>query len=131
MFGTAFDVDGFLAASTLAPCKVWHPGARVRAGRPAITTAGFNVTVSEADDLPAQVADAVAFLGHHHADLRRLSDRPDVGGLVLDFGVPRRDAPGQFDALPAALVRAAGELRMSIELSRYAVEPAGDAPPPV
>jgi hypothetical protein len=39
----------------------------------------------------------------------------------LDFGVPQRDAVAQFDQFPADLVCAAGELRMGLELSRYAV----------
>ena len=117
--GTTFRINEFLLGSVLVPCKVWHVGDQTRPGRPASTSAGFNVTVSEADDLPSQVADAIEFLRRNHADLLRLSNMPSVDALVLDFGIPRRDVVGQFDEFPVALVRAAGELRMSLALSQY------------
>jgi hypothetical protein len=45
----------------------------------------------------------------------------EVDDLVLDFGISQRDVAGQFERIPWELVRAAGEFRMSFELSFYAV----------
>ena len=119
--GKAFAADEYLAGSILVTCKVWRAGEPLRSNRPASVTSGFDVVVSDADDLPTQVSEAVLFLHRHHGDLVRLTATAGVDELVLDFGVPQRDAAVQFDRFPAALVRAAGELRMGLELSRYAV----------
>lgn len=119
--GRAFQVDAFLAASSLAACKVWHLGERRFGSRPATLDCGFNSVVSEAGDLRTQVSDALLFLQRHHADLLRLSAVSEVEDLVLDFGISLRDVAGQFERIPLELIRAAGELRMSFELSHYAV----------
>lgn len=114
-----FQVDAFLASSKLAPCRVWHVGESNRKNRPPSETAGFNVVISDADEIGAQVKDTMAFLDRHHGDLLRLSIMADVEELILDFGIARRDVPGQFDYLPPDLVRAAAGFRMGIEFSQY------------
>ena len=123
--GATFQIDAFLLGVNLAPCKVWHVGDQARPRRPASTSAGFNVTVSEASDLPSQVADAIEFLRDHHADLLRLSNMPEVDDVMLDFGIFRRDVLGQFDEFPSTLVRAAGELQISLGLSQYVSDDGG------
>ena len=122
--GKAFAPEAFLAPSGLVACKVWHKGERVRNDRIA-TTSGCNIVVSDADDLLTQVREALAFLHRHQGDFARLANTSEVDALVLDFGVAQRDAAAQFDRFPAELVRAAGELGMSLELSRYAVRNGG------
>jgi hypothetical protein len=119
IFGTAFQVDAFLAGSTLAACKVWHCGDRALPRRPAAPNSGFNAAVSEADDLPTQVSEALLFLRRHRVDLIRLSTLAKVDELVLDFGTSKRESAAQFERIPSDLVRAAAELRMSFELSLY------------
>jgi len=120
VFGTSFQVDDFLAGSTLAACKVWHCGDRALARLPAATNSGFNAVVSEADDLATQVSEARLFLRRHHFDLVRLSTLGEVDELVLDFGISKRESAGQFERIPSDLVRAAAEFRMAFELSLYA-----------
>ena len=119
--GAAFRVDAYLADSGLVPCAVWHPGERRLKSLPASTTAGFNAVVTDADDLTAQTSAAVAFLHRHRGELLRLSGMAEVTDRVLDFAVARRDVSAQFAHFPVDLVRTAGELRMAIELSQYAV----------
>lgn len=118
--GKAFAAEEYLAGSSLAACKVWRKGEQLRPNGPASATSGFNVVVSDADDLPTQVSDAVAFLRHYHVELVRLAVAA-VDDRVLDFGIPQRDVAAQFERFPAGLVRAAGELGMGIGLSLYAV----------
>src|SRR5947209_595004 len=116
--GGSFDVDAFLAASRIEPCKVWHRGER-RSPRPEPSpTSGFNADVSEAgfDDLSGQVRDAIAYLGEFHDDLIRLLHTDGVEGIELDFAIAARDVAGQFDFLPPELIRLAAECGMGIEL---------------
>src|SRR5688500_18902997 len=97
--GKAFAADAFLAGSSLVACKVWHEGEPGPLRRPASATSGFNVLVSDSDDLPEQVLEAIAFLRHHRADLARLATATAVDG-VMDFGVPQREVAAQFDRFP-------------------------------
>jgi hypothetical protein len=56
--------------------------------------------------------------------LKRLTSWPGVDGVVLDFGIERRDVVVQCDVLPPDLLRVVGELGRAIELSQY---PVGDS----
>src|SRR4051794_34284475 len=89
--GKAFAADAYLAGSRLVTCKVWGAGEQLRSGRPVSVTSGFNVVVSDADDLPGQVSEAVTFLRRHRGDLVRLAATAGVDELVLDFSVLQRD----------------------------------------
>ena len=127
--GRGFDVDTFLAASSLDICAV-H-----RTGEPRLTSqpdgprteaSGFNANVSarESSDLPEQVRDATSFLAENEQELRRLRSFPGVDGLELDFAVELRigvTAVTQSDRLPANLLLAAGRLGIDIVISLYPV----------
>jgi hypothetical protein len=119
--GANFAVDAFLARSSIVACKIWRSGEPSLVGRQSTTTSGFNAVVSEAADLVTQVSEALAFLREHRGELLRLSAATRTENLHLDFGIPQRNVAAQFERLPSELVRAAGEFRMSIELSLYAV----------
>ena len=119
--GSLFLVDAFMAQSGLTACRIWHAGERSVGSRPPVSTSGFNSVVSEGADLATQVSDAILFLRRYRGDLLRLCSLAEVEDLVLDFGISQRDVAGQFERIPWELVRAAGELRMSFELSLYAV----------
>lgn len=106
-YGQHLEVDAFLAASTLAPCKVWHVGDRMGKTRPPSADCGFNLVTSDADDLPTQVIETLDFLRHHRAELGRLATMQGLDGLVLDFGIPGRDVAAQYDHFPAELVQLA------------------------
>ena len=112
-----FDVDGFLATSSLNPYKTWHVGERSSESLPPSTTAGFNVDVSDADmhDLPAQIEDAIEFLRENSDELRRLSTAIGTSRASLDFAVahgPREIAV--YCRLPPELTRLAGNLKWKL-----------------
>ncbi len=123
--GREFDVEAFLASSTLKPCRVYRrgeprfPGAL--SGDKRNDKSGMNIPVAVAEfaDLPGQVAEARAFLQTEAKEIRRLVTFPGVEGVALDFGIERRDVAIQCDRLPADLIRLAGSLGLEIELSQY------------
>ncbi len=121
--GRDFDVDEFLAKSSLEPCEVWRRGQSRRKSRPPSQTSGFNLVVSEApgEDFRAQVKESIAFLAAYHDELARLRDVLGIEHSILDFGVILPDdlVFGQSNIFPAELVRLAGELGLGIELSLY------------
>jgi hypothetical protein len=117
--GEKFNADAFLHGSSFTPCKVWHRGDPRPGNRPPQTTSGFNVAVSDAEDLPTEVSDAIAFLNRFRADMAALKAQTTATDLVLDFGVPGRDVAAQFDRFPSELVQVAAEFRLSLEMSHY------------
>jgi hypothetical protein len=133
--GEAFDVELFLADSSLEPDNVYQKGAPVGAppagkenGSPR-RTSGFNLTVSHADfsDLETQIKEAILFLDEYEDELRRLGSFDGVQGISLDFGVQRRDVAAQTDVLPSDLLWRAGALDIWIAVTHYAIaEPKGE-----
>lgn len=131
-YGARFLIDRFLKTSRLRPCEVWHKGESrlggVR-GKPR-EHSGMNVDVSEAgwDQLDEQIADALRFLEKYGPDIRRLGSSRSVDFIFLDFGVRRREADLMQGAyLPSALVRRAGEMRVGIKVTAYAIQEHGRA----
>jgi len=82
--------------------------------------AHFDVSVADFDDLAGQIADAIAFLKRHKAEVDELMALPSSDG-VLDFGVARRHVAAQFGRLSAELVCLAGKAGLALELSLYPV----------
>jgi|HubBroStandDraft_5_1064220.scaffolds.fasta_scaffold634013_2 hypothetical protein len=119
--GRDFDVDAFVAGSTLKPCRVYRRGERRLASMPPSEESGLNIPVSVTEfvEFPKQVAEATEFLQTQAEEIRRLTTFPGVEGVTLDFGIERRDVVVQCDLLPADLIRIAGSLGLSIELSQY------------
>jgi hypothetical protein len=124
-YRSEFDVDAFLIGCTLPVCSVKRRGEPVfPASQPEgrqHDRSGVHVTASDADfgEFTRQIADATAFLQTKSEQIQRLCDWPGVESVSLDFGVMRRDVPVQCDHFPAELVRLAGSLGVSIELSQY------------
>ena len=121
--GEHFDVDTFLAQSSLRPYRIHHRGeARRRAG--VFPDSGLSLNISDADgQLPEEVSDSIRFLTEHESELRRLQSFPGVTDLRLDFGYYAREVAAQFDYLPPELLTRAGSLGIGIELSLYHVSP--------
>ena len=119
--GRDFDVDAFLATSTLKPCRVYRCGERRLASMPPSEESGLNIPISDAGfaEFPKQVAEATEFLQTQAEEIRCLATFPGVEGVTLDFGIERRDVVVQCDLLPADLIRIAGSLGLNIELSQY------------
>jgi hypothetical protein len=128
--GSEFDVDAFVAGSSLEVVTVYRRGeaARTAPNGRKLDRSGLNVEVSDAgfNDFDEQLRDAVEFLTRHEAEVRRLVAFPGVEGVVLDFGVAWRDVAAQFERFPAELVRLAGACGIALELSHYPIRE--DAP---
>jgi hypothetical protein len=85
---------------------------------------GFNVLVSDHDGehLRGQVDDASAFLERHREALAWLACEPGAS-LQLDFGTDfHGDVGSRTHELPPALLRACGQLGISIRVSVYATD---------
>lgn len=123
--GELFDVDLYLSSSTLTACAIFHkgepqsslPGVKVRLSE----KSGINVDVSDKDfaDLDGQITDAMAFLRSNLAELQRLAVFPGVDGVLIDFAVEAKDTFTQSYIFPAELLKLAGDLGISIEVSLY------------
>jgi hypothetical protein len=118
--GFYFVVDDFLRQSSLVPYDVWRTGERKSAKR-LHELSGFSMDASEAemDNPQQQIKDAIAFLKTNHDELIRLKDFPGVETVCLDFAIEDRDVAVQCDSFPSELLRLAGNLDISIEVSRY------------
>ncbi|MBI3880751.1 MAG: hypothetical protein HY301_11925 [Verrucomicrobia bacterium] len=122
--GRKFDVEEFLRKTKLKTIVCWkrrEPRHRTKPAGENRETSGFNCDVStkDFDDLPGQIKDAIKFLNKWQRTLRKLTDLSTGASVRLDFGIERRDVIFQFDILPSALLRAAGELGIDIEISQY------------
>ena len=122
--GEGFDVELFLAESSLEPDNVYQKGAPVASdkenGSPR-TASGFSLTVSQADfsDLEAQIRDAILFLDEYEDELRRLGSFDGVEAISLDFGVQRQEVAVQTDLFPSDLLWRAGALDIWIAVTHY------------
>jgi hypothetical protein len=120
--GDSFDVDAFLASSSLVPDNVFHRGEPCQVNRERNRPfTGFAVQLTENfGRLCAQTAEVTMFLREHELELSRLSRYPGVTDIRLDFGYERDpEAAVQCDYLPPDLVALAGSLGIGIELSLY------------
>jgi hypothetical protein len=131
--GKTFDVDAFLADSSLEPYDVFHAGEprKLRPERGENKDSGFKVDVSDAswEGLRAQVSDAIAFLDQHRHELERLRAAPGVEDVRLDFAIYLRmndSVWAQYDYFPPEIVSRAGALGIGLELSIY--PPSGETP---
>ena len=131
--GSLFDVDRFVEKTSLPVSRVYRRGearrSRSKARGPKHTASGFTVPVSDApwSRLVSQIADAERFLSKHRCEIARLSRIRGLDNLVLDFPIylrigkksGRSVIAAQSDRFPASLVRAAGALRVGLELTIY------------
>jgi hypothetical protein len=101
----SFDVDAFLAGSSLHADRIWHQGDVIR--KDVAEDSGFSVMVSSsADDLLGeQMEGAIEFLTAHREDFRQLAKDPTIEA-GLDFA-RHRDDPfpiAEFDRFSRAMV---------------------------
>lgn len=124
--GLKFDVGSFAASCDLEIDTVFRRGEPVLRSKPTgqeYERSGLRIVVSNADvhDLPSQQRDAIEFLSTHAKDVRSLAAFPGVEFIGLDFGIARRDVAAQSDTFSVELIRLAGECRIAISLTQYAV----------
>jgi hypothetical protein len=116
------DVDALLEWFPIEPLAVFRKGQLSRPTAKRVSEiSGFNVLVSDHDGehMRELVAEAEAFLERHREALVRLS-RESEASLSLDFGTDFPEgAAARTHELPPALLRACGELEISIDVSVY------------
>jgi hypothetical protein len=118
--GEEFDVNAFLAESTLKPYDVHCRGDPRRYHGGHHDDSGFSLDVSDIDgDLTGQVTDAMRLLAEWEPELQRLRSFGGVQDIRLDFGYDRRDVALQCEYLPPSFLALAGRCGVGIELSLY------------
>jgi len=130
--GATFDVNDFLAKSSLVTDSRWHKGERrfprSKSSEEINKTSGVRVIASEADfsDLSQQIEDVIVFIRQNQEPVRKLASFPGVEGAVLDFGA-KIDPPGWASfTFPAELLLLAGSVGVSLCLSVYPTDTEGD-----
>jgi hypothetical protein len=126
--GRDFDVDAFLATSSIKPCAVHHAGDlkfSTKPDNPRIAKSSFNADVSSKGwaDLAGQIDDAKAFLRTFDEELRRLAAFPGFEGMEIDFPMHLRMGSNgvvvQTDRFPADLLLLAGALGIDVVFTIY------------
>jgi hypothetical protein len=119
--GANFNVDEFLAKSTLQPLIVARRGQAQYPNGPVPDTSGFHVAVSDANfsQLQVQIEDAIRFLERNQNELARLAASPGIEKLSLDFGIEERSVAAQTERFPPNLLRAVGALGIWLEFTLY------------
>jgi len=123
--GADFDVNAFLANSSLKPCAVFRRGEpkcpASKPNGPIHQDSCFNVGVSEAEfgDLLRQTQDALLFLEANEDELIRLVGYPGVEGVEFDFAVKNEDAFVQSYCFAPDLIAWIGRLGIELCVSCY------------
>lgn len=124
--GSTAKVRKFLATSSLQPIHVfWKGEPGVIRSRGPIKTSGFNLSLSRAEGLPAQAAQAARFIRRHKDDLLLIKSL-GFSLATIDFGLydqATEDRPWPSYRLSATLIQLAGELGCAMVLSFYGVPP--------
>ena len=117
--GVDFDVDKFAESSSFSPCEVYRKGEPKGSRGKLREKSGLNVVVSEAsgDDLRQQIDDALKFLEKNKTEIESLLSYAEESSL--DFGVWQRCEFARYYRFPPELLRLAGSLGLSVELSVY------------
>ena len=123
--GKRFDVDKYLMKSSFPNYNIYRKGMPRFTSKPKEKkneTTGINITISNGsfDNLYRQVKSAMRFLEKYKSEIKRLVRFEGLDGApVLDFGINKRNFPGQFERFSAELISLAGKFGLAIELSLY------------
>jgi len=126
--GNKFKAQGYLIETSFKAYKTWQIGEPVIPKRKDIShpiANGFNIDVSAAnfDQFKKQKNDATKFLKNNFNKLKRLYEfgLSESDSSTLDFAINTRmyDVGCQVDRFEPDLLRLAGELNFTIELSQY------------
>jgi len=115
------------AAETELPVYAVHDAQDIRRKKTGETFGtnriSFTVSTCEWDDFEGQVRDAIAFLGQHAAEIRRLVESHPVSEAYLDFPLWSRldgEFVNQSDLLPRELIALCAAAGIGVEMSLYA-----------
>jgi hypothetical protein len=123
--GTDFDVNSFLASSSLTPCAVFRRGEpkfpASQPNGPIRKNSGINVGVSDAEfgDEQNQTRDALNFLEEHEHELKRLAEYPGVEVFQIDFAIEAKDVFVQSYCFQPNLLFLIGRLGIELCVSYY------------
>jgi hypothetical protein len=129
--GTNFDVDDFIARSSLVPDSLWRKGEKRFPGSKSSErmndTSGIRVVASAADfsELSQQIEDVIAFLRQNQEPIRALASFAGVESTVLDFGAEIHPPGWASFTFPSELLLLAGTVGVSLCLSVYPTDPEG------
>ena len=122
-FGDGFDVDTFLAASTIEWSDVWRLGEAKRTGgaKPSeYRTSGLQIKIGEGDDFVYLLREASEFVRGNREELLRLAVDTSVEKLGVDFGLTwNPEAAMMSVTLPPEFIDLIRDLRFSVEISYY------------
>jgi hypothetical protein len=124
IIGKAFDANQAVADCSLVPYKLWRQGdQKGRTSTRLHENGGATFLVSDADggQVPAQVSDAIGFLGAHQSGISQLVSTIGVDQAYLDFGwdFPYQRSSGQWNSFPIELLNLCCDLGLSICVSVY------------
>lgn len=131
--GTGFDVDDFIAQSSLNADSLWRKGEkrfpRSKSSEEINGSSGIRVVASEADfsELSQQIEDVITFLRQNQEPIRALASFPGVEGAVFDFGAEIHPPGWASFTFPAELLLLAGSAGASLCLSVYPTDTEGEA----
>jgi hypothetical protein len=124
-FGKDFDVDAFIATSTLLVDTLWRKGERrfpMSLTNVALNeTSGLRLLASNAEfsELSKQIDESIVYLRTNHDALKSLGFAAGVDGAVLDFGAEIYPPGWSSFIFPPALLSLAGSANVSLGLSVY------------
>lgn len=115
-----------------APYAQWHKGEAQRYIEKVETTSGakYDVSVAGFKEFEEQKTDALVFLLNHREALRMVAQLPGIRYMQIDFGIEDRDSFTQSDSFEPELLKIAGELNITIKLSRYPISKDDDTSSP-
>ena len=125
IIGKEFDVDNFVLVSKLVPYNISYIGSPRFKSKPdgkkhEFTGCSIEVSSAGFGEFNMQVSDAVEFLDDNREKLKLINATKEIEYAYLNFGVDHDDnkfVEGRF--LPNELLKIAGELGISIEISTY------------
>lgn len=129
--GKQLDADALIAKIGFKEYKIAHKGVPKFQSKPdgdKLSHSSISVIISKAgfDNLKKQIKDTIKFLEKNQEKLRHIALTKEVQYATLDFGIDlridRKKVLTQTELLPAALLKLAGNLGLSIELSFYPVD---------
>lgn len=130
--GDDFDVDGFIAITSLEVDSLWRKGEKRfpnNANSRINQSSGIRVVASDADfsQLTKQIEDAILFLRQNIEQIKLLNSFPGAERAILDFGAEIYPPGWASFTFPPELLALAGQAGVSLCLSVYPTDNGEDA----
>lgn len=124
VIGADFEPDKFIARTKLDYAQISYTGtprfnSKPEKGKRNYSILSTKVSHAGFDDFNQQVKDAIEYLRVNYDKLKMIADTPGVDYANLDFGVDYKYNFVQSHYFPPELVKLAGELGISFEISLY------------